>query len=332
MPDNKQGVFCISLDFELYWGVFEKMKIGSQADEYFQNTRNVIPRILEMFKLYGIQATWATVGMIFNKNQNAWQSNKADMIPSYVDIEVSSYEWYEKNIQKVNRECLFAPELVDLISQTPGMEIGTHTYSHYYCQESGQKVSQFKADLQKAVEIALTKDISIESLVFPRNQFNSEYMEVCHQMGIKSVRTNPDKWYWDTSKEDTLVIKIMRTGDAWFPVNRKSVVSIDAIDVTMNPVRIPASRLYRAWTNNRVLNKLKMKRIVSEMTKAAKNGGLYHLWWHPHNFGYHPNECLSELEEILQHHVSLQKKYGLLSLNMKGLREHLINRHSEASV
>jgi peptidoglycan/xylan/chitin deacetylase (PgdA/CDA1 family) len=330
MPDNKQGVFCISLDFELYWGVFEKMKIGSQADEYFQNTKNAIPKILELFKLYGIQATWATVGMIFNDNENAWQSNKSVMIPSYDNINVSSYEWYEKNVQKVNRAFLFAPDLVDLIAQTPGMEIGTHTYSHYYCQESGQTVSQFKADLQKAVEIARTKDISIESLVFPRNQFNSEYMEVCYQMGIKSVRTNPDKWYWDTSKEDTLAIKIMRTGDAWLPVNRKSVVPINAIDSTNNPVRIPASRLYRAWTGNRILNKLKMKRIVSEMTKAAKNGGLYHLWWHPHNFGYHPNECLSELEEILQHHVSLQKKYGLLSLNMKGLREYLINRHSAA--
>jgi hypothetical protein len=67
------------------------------------------------------------------------------------------------------------------------------------------------------------------------------------------------------------------------------------------------------------------------MTRAAKTGGLYHLWWHPHNFGYHPDACLKELEEILQHHASLQKKYGLLSLNMKGLRNHLINRQSAAS-
>jgi peptidoglycan/xylan/chitin deacetylase (PgdA/CDA1 family) len=331
MPDNKQGVFCISLDFELYWGVFEKMEVGKQAFEYFKNTRKAIPGMLELFKVHGIQATWAAVGMIFNENENTWHSNKADMMPSYDDTKVSSYEWYKKNALKVDRSFLFAPELVDLIAQTPGMEIGTHTYSHYYCQESGQTVSQFKADLQKAIEIAQAKNIVLESLVFPRNQFNSEYMEVCHQMGIKSVRTNPDKWYWDTSKKDTLAIKIMRTGDVWFPINKESVVPLDSINVSQSPVCIPASRLYRAWTNNRILNTLKKKRIFSEMTRAAKTGGLYHLWWHPHNFGYHPDECLKELEEILQHHASLQKKYGLLSMNMKGLRNHLINRQSAAS-
>ena len=31
--------------------------------------------------------------------------------------------------------------------------------------------------------------------------------------------------------------------------------------------------------------KLKMKRIKAQMTYAAKNDKLFHLWWHPHNFG-----------------------------------------------
>jgi len=143
-------------------------------------------------------------------------------------------------------------------------------------------------------------------------------------LGIKSVRTNPNKWYWDTSKKDILVVKIMRTGDVWFPINKKSVVPLGSINVSETPVKIPASRLYRAWSKSRILNALKMKRIFSEMTKAAKTGGLYHLWWHPHNFGYHPNECLMELKAVLQHYTSLRKEYGLLSLNMKGLRNHLI--------
>lgn len=324
MPDNKQGVFCISLDFELQWGVFEKMKVDNAANNYFENTRYAIPKMLELFVDHGIHATWATVGMIYNENFEMWTNNKPALTPAYNNQNVSSYSWIELNHERINSSNLFAPALVELIAQTPGMEIGTHTYSHYYCQEKGQTVSAFKADLGKAKELALSKEISIESLVFPRNQFNGEYMEACHEVGLKSVRTNPDKWFWDTSKKDTWAIKIMRTGDVWFPINRKSVVPLDSIDIQKKPLRIPASRLYRAWTNNRILNALKMKRIFSEMTKAAKTGGLYHLWWHPHNFGYHPNECLKELKAILQHYSFLNKEFGLLSMNMKGLRNHLI--------
>ena len=324
MPDNRQGVYCISLDFELQWGVFEKMKVDNSANNYFENTRYAIPQMLELFVDHGIHATWATVGMIYNEDFEMWTINKPALTPTYNNQNVSSYAWIELNHEKINSSNLFAPALVELIAQTPGMEIATHTYSHYYCQEKGQTVSQFKADLGKAKELALSKGISIESLVFPRNQFNGEYMEACHQLGIKSVRTNPDKWYWDTSQKDTFKVKIMRTGDVWFPINKKSVIPFVSIDVSKSPLSIPASRLYRAWTKNRILNALKMKRIFSEMTKAAKTGGLYHLWWHPHNFGYHPNECLSELKSILQHYSFLSKEYGLLSMNMKGLRNHLI--------
>ena len=324
MYDNKQGVFCISLDFELHWGVFEKMSVDNLANRYFENTRYAIPKMLELFIEHDIHVTWATVGMMYNENLEMWTINKPALTPEYKNQNVCSYGWVESNHEKINSSNLFAPSLVELIAQTPGMEIGSHTYSHYYCQEKGQTIEHFKADLEKAIELALSKGITIESLVFPRNQFYDEYMEACHALGIKSVRTNPNKWYWDTSKKDILVVKIMRTGDVWFPINKKSVVPLGSINVSETPVKIPASRLYRAWSKSRILNALKMKRIFSEMTKAAKTGGLYHLWWHPHNFGYHPNECLMELKAVLQHYTSLRKEYGLLSLNMKGLRNHLI--------
>jgi|688.fasta_scaffold56307_5 peptidoglycan/xylan/chitin deacetylase (PgdA/CDA1 family) len=330
MPENKQGVFCISLDFELQWGVFEKMKVGNnQANSYFINTRIAIPEMLDLFSQYDIQVTWAIVGMIYNQNLEMWKMNRPDLLPGYINKSISSYHWCDVRGQYLDESNLFAPELIDHINATPGAEIGTHSYSHYYCHEKGQTIPQFRADLEKAKELALSKGIAFESLVFPRNQFNGEYMEVCHQMGIKSVRTNPDKWYWDTSKKDTWAVKIMRTADVWFPINKKSVVPLDSIDITETPLKIPASRLYRAWTNNRILNALKMKRIFSEMTKAAKTGGLYHLWWHPHNFGNHPLECLRELKAILQHYTFLNKEYGLLSMNMKGLRNHLIEIQHE---
>lgn len=320
---TKRGILCISLDFELCWGVFEKMKIDVKADTYFQNTRIAIPKTLELFANNHVKATWAIVGMLYNHDSIEWKKNIPEMLPDYKNKLVSSYEWVNQNGLEKNPHMFFAPDLVDLIQSTPGMEIGTHTYSHYYCQEKGQTVTQFEADLKKANEIAISKGIKMEALVFPRNQFNADYMDVCKSMGIKTVRTNPSCWYWDTTKKDTLIIKILRTGDAWLPINRKSVVPLHEIDSTNEPLQLPASRLYKAWTNNRFLNALKMRRIFSEMTEAAKTGACYHLWWHPHNLGYYPNECLNELSSIVNHYKMLHNKYGMLSLNMKELRNHL---------
>lgn len=324
MFENKRGVICISIDLELFWGVFEKMKINKKNMVYFQNTRDAIDKTLELFSQNGIKATWAIVGMLYNKNSTEWIKNVPEKIPTYNKKGISSYEWFTKNDLEIDHHMFFAPDLVDLIQSTPGMEIGTHTYSHYYCQEKGQTEKQFEADLIKASELAFSKGIKIESLVFPRNQFNTDYLKVCRTMGIKNVRTNPSPWYWDTRKKDTLIIKIMRTADAWFPINKKSVVPLHEIDATTDPLQLPASRFYRAWTNNRFLNAMKMRRIFLEMTKAAKTGGCYHLWWHPHNLGENPTQCLFELNSIVNHYKILNKKYGMLSFSMNDLRNHLL--------
>lgn len=52
------------------------------------------------------------------------------------------------------------------------------------------------------------------------------------------------------------------------------------------------------------------------MLYAAKNNSLYHLWWHPHNFGANINENLFILEEILKYYTYLNCKYKMKSLNM----------------
>jgi len=57
------------------------------------------------------------------------------------------------------------------------------------------------------------------------------------------------------------------------------------------------------------------------MEYAAENKKLFHLWWHPHNFGVNTDENISFLEEILLYFKELQKRYGMLSLNMNESRE-----------
>ncbi|MES1224382.1 MAG: polysaccharide deacetylase family protein [Bacteroidota bacterium] len=327
MIDN--GIFVISLDFELHWGRFDKMQLNASAQKYFFNTRNVIPQKLKLFSENEIHVTWAAVGMLFRKNKKEWEEGKPNLLPTFKDENLSAYKWVDKNGFYNDEDPFhFAPSLVDLIKSSPYQEIGTHTYAHYYCLAEGQTAEQFRADMQTAKQAAKEKNIELRSLVFPRNQFNEKYLSICKEEGIYCVRSNPDAWYWNPSDKSALSKKIFRTGDAYINIPPTKVVSSKSLIKNISsPVLLPASRLYRSWQPKYpILNKLKLQRILHEMTNAAKQKAYYHLWWHPHNFGNYPEECLQELKQIIEHYHYLHDKYAFKSLSMYETAVHISER------
>jgi hypothetical protein len=52
------------------------------------------------------------------------------------------------------------------------------------------------------------------------------------------------------------------------------------------------------------------------MTNAATTGRIFHLWWHPHNFGSHVAENMAMLRQILEHYRALAERHGMASRNM----------------
>ena len=312
---DENGFLVISLDFELLWGVFDKVDYKEKAT-YFQNTRKVIPEILNLFSEYNIHCTWATVGMLFNKNWEEWRENTPNFLPKYNNSAQSAYDFGNSIESRETEFHCFAQDLIQQIKNTSHQEIGTHTYSHYYCLEEGQTITTFRADLEKAIELAGLIGIELKSLVFPRNQFNEDYLKVCYDLGIVNVRSNPTDWYWKNTQNDALKNKIFRTGDAYLGINNKSYKLTDLNSKKGKPLSQKASRLLRPYSSNKFLNDLKLKRIKSEMTAAARNNEIYHLWWHPHNFGTNPIENIADLRVILDHFIFCQKKYGFQSATM----------------
>ncbi|WP_300438017.1 polysaccharide deacetylase family protein [Christiangramia sp.] len=319
---NNNGTLVISLDFELLWGVFDKVD-WKEKEEYFINTRNVIPEILKLFQKNEISCTWATVGMLFNNNWDEWNQNIPEMLPEYDNEKLSAYKYGNSIQSKESEQLCFAPGLIKQIKETPGQEIATHTYSHYYCLESGQKMTDFRSDISKAIELAEKFECRLHSLVFPRNQFNNGYSTVCKELGIKNIRTNPDNWYWRDTQRDSLLQKISRTSDAYFGRLDKAY-SIRGIQNKEGITHQKASRFLRPYNSKSILNKTKLRRVFSEMEESAKKGLIYHLWWHPHNFGEQPHQSLTDLGQILLKYGELKNKYGYQSLNMKELGNYTI--------
>ena len=309
-------IFIVSLDFELHWGRFDKAAIkGNEA--YYLQARKAVPEILKLFEDFEIEATWATVGMLFAEDVREWQKYAPADQPTYHNSIFSPYKWLANN--RVQDEFLFAPDLIEKILSTKGQELGSHTFSHYYTLERGQTEEQFRQDLRAAQRIAADKfGIRLSSLVFPRNQFNPRYMGISREEGFTAVRSNPADWYWN----DTLAKKVFRTADVFLPFGQRSSFPLAALQLDeQRPLEIPASRFLRPYSDFTLLNRFKETRLKEEMTRAAKGSEIYHLWWHPHNHGRRRDESLAFLRTILQHFSQLRETHGMISCSMASVEK-----------
>ena len=55
------------------------------------------------------------------------------------------------------------------------------------------------------------------------------------------------------------------------------------------------------------------------MRSAAKKNEIFHIWWHPHNFGVDTEENLAFLSRVLEEYAELREQYGMKSMTMAEL-------------
>ena len=322
------GKFLISLDFELMWGVRDLLSIENYGSNIL-GVQTVIPKTLEIFNKYKIKGTFSTVGFLFFENKKDLLNSIPKQFPKYDDTNLSPYNGYFNELKNTQvADCYhFAPDLIRLIQADSNQEIGTHTFSHYYCLEKGQTIQDFKTDIEKAIEIANKWNIKLTSLIFPRNQFNDAYLQVCNELGIICYRGNELSWLYkaqDTTKEK-LIRKILRFADTYINISGHNCYSDADLNRTY-PINLPSTRFLRPFSRKlKTIEFLKLKRIKSGMTHAAKNNLMYHLWWHPHNFGVDQDENFEFLNKILIHYQILNKKYNFESITMTNFAKELNN-------
>lgn len=313
----KNGVLVISLDFELHWGVRDKRTVASYRENLL-GVRVIVPELLRLFKQYQVHATWATVGFLFFRTQRQLINSLPRVLPEYQDAHLSPYpELAQIGADESLDPYHFAPSLIELISQYPHQEIATHTFSHYYALAKGQSIEAFAADMESAVSTAQQYGFEIRSLVFPRNQTNREYLQVCKKLGIVAYRGNQKSWIYHSDNEDNSKIgRGLRLLDAYLNLTGHNTYELGSIGRTV-PVDIPASRFLRPYSAKlKGLESIRLNRILKDLDNAARNGLFYHLWWHPHNFGRDQAENLAFLEAILLHFEKLRASLNFSSMHM----------------
>lgn len=313
------GQFVISLDLELMWGMFDKTSIAEYGKN-IKHVHSVVPKLLEVFTKYDIHATWAAVGMLMCRDEKEWQDlvSKVSPQPEYERHELSSYTQGQKTNLSKNHDYYFAPQLIQNIINTPNQELASHTLSHFYCLETQTNPHDaFVADCNMFTAITAQWKKSIHSIVFPRNQWTQDALATCVENGIITYRGTENHPFYrarNDRQQTNPLIRILRLLDNYFNLSGYHTYTVDNDSAIVN---IPSSRFLRPYSRHFwFVEPLRKRRIKKAMLDAAKHGRVFHLWWHPHNFGNYSKQNFSFLIDILEYYQNLNKKYGMESVTM----------------
>ena len=299
----------------------------AQYRDNLLGVRQAVPAMLDLFRQQEVHATWATVGMLMFDERADLMRSLPQVRPTYHRGELSTYAGLDAVGRNEQEDPFhFGLSLVHRIAATPHQEVASHTFSHYYCLEAGQTDEQFKADLAAANRSAHRLNIDPKSLVFPRNQFNERYLKLCRSAGIECYRGNETAWMYSAraGDESSNAQRALRLIDSHLNLSghhcatpRASAIGA-AGTVSAGPIDIPASRFFRPIgpRPKRLLDRLRMRRIKLSMEHAANSNTLFHLWWHPHNFGANVADNIVFLREVLEQFARLRKQRKFQSWTM----------------
>lgn len=311
------GHIVISLDYELLWGLsgWDEEHLKSY-EKNVDNANSALLQIIEILKMHSMKLTIAYVGAMNNSSEQEMIEEKGCFDVMYDAPIFSPFRSSVPYAIKRNKgSLLFAKDMIQKLNECENIELASHTYSHYYCLENGQTKKMFEQDVRQACKNARKNGLSLQSIILPRNQIQPEYLCLCKKLGFTHYRGTLNNWLYKTEKtKSRFSLKgTLRFIDTYINISGTNAYSLNEYrgEALIN---VPGSRFLRPYSSFlSLLEGLKIRRIKNSMTYAAKHGLIYHLWWHPHNFGANTAENLNTLKRICEHYSYLKNKYGYKS-------------------
>jgi peptidoglycan/xylan/chitin deacetylase (PgdA/CDA1 family) len=315
---DRPGALVVSLDFELHWGMRDHVTRHDPRYDRLPDARKAVADLLDVFAARHIRATWATVGFLFAFTRDEIEADAPRERATYARAELDPYVEAIGIDEDDDPEHL-AGSLVERIGASAGQEVGSHTFSHYYCAEAGQNETTFRADLAAAQAMARRRGVELTSLVLPRNQWNAAYTDAVLDSGFRCIR-GPQRSWGHSSREhgrQNLLVRGARLTDTYVGVSAPPTTGWSEVLCPSGLCDVPASAFLRPYDpRRRWVEPLRLARLRSGMRDAARRGRLFHLWWHPHNFSQHQSENFALLEQVLDEFDRLADAEGMQSLAM----------------
>lgn len=292
------GTFILSLDCEGKWGMAD----GLTADHHRWLTaprlRDAYGRILRLFAERRIDATFAFVtAFLLSPDQ---QRARDDL---FQDQPIEGRNWlasFREAQRTGNLDGWTMPELLDAVRAHPGHEIGCHGFSHLPLGPDLVSRDVMRREVAAAAAVAGELGVAPVTFVYPRNLVG--HPEELRALGFAGYR-------------DRLPVRpgpLGRLGNllSEFDLAERPQPDADAGD----PVAIPSGHFFnwRLGLRRRVPRGVTVARWRGMLDRAARDGGVVHLWLHPHNVISAP-ETFDVLADVVAL-VAERRDRGLLAV------------------
>lgn len=313
---SNPAVFVLSLDTELAWGNFERVKDPLKKTQMFR-TRYCIQQLLDLLETYNIRATWAVVGHLMldacHPDENGVKHPQA-IRPAY---SWHPGDWFEDDPCTSLQEnpLWYGMDIVNKIrSCTVPQEIASHSFAHQIFGDPGCHWACADTDIRLAVYAAQALNIQMDSFVYPKNSI--AHQTVLAKYGFRIYRGEGTEWYHRF--RHPLLRKILHFLDDLLAVPPAADTLHRDND---NLFYTNGNMMYQSMEGLRKLIPLRARVRKAKMgiNKAVAQGKIFHLWLHPFNLASDPTRLLAGLEEIFKHVKNLEDAGRLVNLPMREL-------------
>jgi len=311
------GTFMLSIDTELAWGSVYNGSFRQRLGHYAR-TREAITRLLALSERYHISATWAVVGHLFLDQCRAVDGIKH---PEIIRPEYSWFggDWFDADPSSDlgTDPFWYGPDIVGQIQECRvPQEIGCHGFSHMIAGDLGCSRECFASEIRACREQAAKWGVTLQSFVFPRNSI--AHLDVLAEQGFTTFRGPEPAWY----------------GGLPGPCHRPARAAARLLPLTPPAVTprwdgalwdIPASFFYphRDGVAHMVPVGWNVHKANLGLAEAARQRGIFHMWFHPFNLASDPEPLLAGLESIFQRVDRLRAAGKLANATIGGLAQEL---------
>lgn len=312
----RTGAFVVSLDFELAWGTRGRHWDG-RIDCDLDGTRPAIQELLSLFREFDVSATWVAVGALFlgGATRHPWLDD-----PQFDDVPLgdcrSHPHWYADDVLELLR------------SAAPTQDIGCHTLTHAFVQDTDDGRKQFDCELSRSVELFKSLGLpSPRSFIFPKHYM--AHFELLRRHGFECYRGPEAGWF---EHLPTKSLKAMgRLASARMrqsPSVRYPTRHSDGLWVIPSSQFYPSFRSVGRWLS--VADRA--ARAIKGLNTAADKRGVFHLWTHPFNLGLRSSELIHGIRDVLVHAAKLREAGRLENYSMSTMTKMLNSTAHDQSV
>jgi hypothetical protein len=262
------GQVTISIDLELAWGVWDTataddLRLAERAE------RPICAMLLDLLARYQVPATWLMVAALLDEDS-------ARSHPG-------------------SKSCWYAPDVIErIVAARVRHEIGSHSGRHVYYDRISPDKAQDDLDFAKGVHHA--NDLGFESFAFPRNAVG--HVNILEGAGIRVMRSRDVGFLRTAHHGGRLSARAANYIDQLLPVPPRP-----SFPETLGQlVDIPGSMqmLGRNGLRRFLLPQVTRAKLLLGLERARRDGGTFHLWFHPSNFYYRRDEQLTTLAWFLE--------------------------------